>query len=194
MKRLCAILLLAVLLAGCGAQHKQQQAENQPLWNIAWITDTQALDCEWITALVDVLKKNKPKMIIHTGDARFEWANVCAWVDTNDSPAVTLAVSLAQWADDRPWPGRTGATDHAAYLAHLEIVERCGRSEYAASCRELGELAPRLRTAALRRHSRGPHGPALHAKKSRRSGCGCPLGLRGPPAKPDGRGRLRLLP
>ena len=56
-------------------------AEEQPLWNIAWITDTQTPECEWITSLVGKVQANKPSILIHTGDSRFEWANQCAWKD-----------------------------------------------------------------------------------------------------------------
>jgi hypothetical protein len=52
-----------------------------------------------------------------------------------------LARSLQSWALTRPWPGRTGATDKAVYLAHLKIVLRCGQDPHGASVRELAELA-----------------------------------------------------
>ncbi len=58
--------------------------ENKPLWNVAWITDTQTPDCEWITTLLARLSANKPKIVIHTGDTRFEWANRCSWKDVVD--------------------------------------------------------------------------------------------------------------
>ncbi len=52
-----------------------------PMWNFAWITDTQTPDCKRITALVTEVGENRPSMVIHTGDTRFEWANRCAWRD-----------------------------------------------------------------------------------------------------------------
>ena len=61
-----------------------EDRDDKPLWNVAWITDTQTPECEWITALITRLKANKPKIVIHTGDARFEWANRCAWKDVVD--------------------------------------------------------------------------------------------------------------
>jgi hypothetical protein len=57
---------------------------DRPLWNVAWITDTQTPECEWITKLTGRLKADKPSMVIHTGDTRFEWANRCAWKDIVD--------------------------------------------------------------------------------------------------------------
>jgi hypothetical protein len=54
-------------------------AEDAPLWNVAWITDTQTPECEWIATLVARVAANKPKLVVHTGDTRFEWANQCAW-------------------------------------------------------------------------------------------------------------------
>ncbi len=54
-------------------------ADQEPLWNAAWITDTQTTASEWITTLVARVQANRPRMVIHTGDTRFEWANRCAW-------------------------------------------------------------------------------------------------------------------
>lgn len=54
-------------------------ADEPALWNAAWITDTQTPGCEWITSLIAKLQANKPKLVVHTGDTRFEWANQCAW-------------------------------------------------------------------------------------------------------------------
>jgi len=58
--------------------------DHEPLWNLAWITDTQTAECEWITMLLNRVQVNKPKMAVHTGDTRFEWANRCAWQDVVD--------------------------------------------------------------------------------------------------------------
>jgi hypothetical protein len=57
---------------------------DSPLWNVAWITDTQTPENEWITTLIARIRANKPKMVVHTGDTRFEWANRCAWKDVMD--------------------------------------------------------------------------------------------------------------
>lgn len=76
-----------------------------PLWNIAWITDTQTPQCEWITAMIEPVKANKPSMVIHTGDLRFEWANRCAWKDVLDlmriaTPPLELHVAPGNHDDE----------------------------------------------------------------------------------------------
>jgi len=52
---------------------------SKPLWTAAWITDTQTAACEWIDALIARVRAEKPSVVLHTGDTRFEWANRCAW-------------------------------------------------------------------------------------------------------------------
>ncbi len=69
------------------------------------------------------------------------WHSAQEFVQANPSEATRLAQDLRRWAMSRPWPGRTGSTDRAVYLAHLAIVKKCGRETYAASVRELAELA-----------------------------------------------------
>ena len=61
------------------AEDPARAAEEAPLWSAAWITDTQTPDCEWIATLLARAGADKPRILIHTGDARFEWANRCAW-------------------------------------------------------------------------------------------------------------------
>ena len=68
--------IVAFSVADCAAAPARA---DQSLWNAVWITDTQTPDCGRIAALVDRLKAEKPTLIIHTGDARFEWVNQCAW-------------------------------------------------------------------------------------------------------------------
>jgi len=48
-----------------------------PLWKVAIITDTQTRDCERIGALIGGLKAERPKMVVHTGDAHFDWGDRC---------------------------------------------------------------------------------------------------------------------
>lgn len=69
------------------------------------------------------------------------WKKARKFVETHDSEASRLAKKLRVWATSRPWPGRTGSSDCAIYLAHLTIVERCGRDPHGASARELAEEA-----------------------------------------------------
>ena len=54
-------------------------AEEEPLWNVAWITDTQTPACEWVRLLTSRVQAGECEMVIYTGDTRFEWANRRAW-------------------------------------------------------------------------------------------------------------------
>ncbi len=72
---LCFLSCALVLSVGASVA----SADEKPLWNAAWVTDTTTPECEWITALIARVQANKPKMLIHNGDTRFEWANRCAW-------------------------------------------------------------------------------------------------------------------
>ncbi|NIP23063.1 MAG: hypothetical protein GWN67_03285 [Phycisphaerae bacterium] len=90
--RLLRIIILTVCILGiCLAANAQPETkDDKPLWNVAWITDTQTPDCEWINTLCARLSANKPKIVIHTGDTRFEWANQCAWKDAVDMQRVEM--------------------------------------------------------------------------------------------------------
>jgi hypothetical protein len=59
----------------------------------------------------------------------------------NESPARRTISAAFAWADSAPWPGRTGAVDRAIFTAHLSIAHKAGRLNWAASCRNLAELA-----------------------------------------------------
>jgi len=67
--------------------------------------------------------------------------NALNFVTTHTNAATRTAQTLLGWAGSRPWPGRTGSTDKAVFVAHLRIVLRCGQDPHGASVRELGELA-----------------------------------------------------
>lgn len=69
------------------------------------------------------------------------WTSAKQWIHDTDNETGQLAVTLRRWALSRAWPGRGASSDRAVYLAHLEIVERCGKDPHGASCRELAELA-----------------------------------------------------
>jgi hypothetical protein len=77
MKRCSRLLPRATILTVCAlgiclaAHAKAEIQDEKPLWNIAWITDTQTPDCEWITTLLARLSANKPIILIHTGDTIF---------------------------------------------------------------------------------------------------------------------------
>jgi len=74
-RRLAHVSLACMLALAAGLA----SADEEALWNAAWITDTQTPEGEWITTLIARVQANKPKVVIHTGDTRFEWANRCAW-------------------------------------------------------------------------------------------------------------------
>jgi len=72
---------------------------------------------------------------------RLTHKNAQLFIATNKNPVEEKAQQLQAWALSRSWLGRTGSTDRAVYLAHCQIVLRCGREPHGAGCRELGELA-----------------------------------------------------
>ena len=85
MNRLLQACIAVVIILTAGQLPVRADASGErPLWNAAWITDTQTADSEWITALTARVRADKPEIILHTGDTRFEWANRCAWKDSVD--------------------------------------------------------------------------------------------------------------
>ena len=58
-----------------------------------------------------------------------------------DSPARRLARIDQAHAEIHPWPGRTGSSDRAVFLAHLNLAHRSGLPVYHASSRDLAEIA-----------------------------------------------------
>jgi DNA-binding transcriptional regulator YhcF (GntR family) len=77
--------------------------------------------------------------------AATSWLRTCfnsasTWCAT-DSPARRLARTTQVGAEAAPWPGRTGSTDRAVFLAHLNLAHRSGRKVYHASSRDLAEIA-----------------------------------------------------
>ena len=70
-----------------------------------------------------------------------------------DTEGRELGRRAAAWAQRRPWPGRTGATDRLVYVAHADIATQCGKVEYRASVREVAERAGvSFRTATASHH------------------------------------------
>jgi hypothetical protein len=72
------------------------------------------------------------------------------WTQSHESKARRIAKSAITWAESTPWRGRTGAVDQLIYLAHATISHKAGRLIYAASCRDLAELAGIGKTTATR--------------------------------------------
>jgi hypothetical protein len=76
------------------------------------------------------------------------------WSNKNISRGRKYAQKAINWANSIGWPGRTGAYDWAVYLAHSNIAWRSGKIEYAASVRELAEIANISHTAASKANHR----------------------------------------
>ncbi|MBI4672783.1 MAG: bifunctional DNA primase/polymerase [Chloroflexi bacterium] len=72
---------------------------------------------------------------------RHSFENAQKWTRTHEGNARQLARAAREWAPSHQWTGRTGAIDCAVFLAHAEIAYRAGRIVYAASCRDVAELA-----------------------------------------------------
>jgi predicted transcriptional regulator len=63
------------------------------------------------------------------------------WTSSHESPARQAVLAAIQWAENTPWPGRTGAIDRLVFLAHAQLAYRAYSLTYAASCRDLAERA-----------------------------------------------------
>ncbi len=88
----------------------------------------------------DELKKTKGnKAALHYLSRSYDEA--WQWTQSHESKARQTAKSAIAWAESSPWQGRTGAVDQLVYLAHANIAYKAGRLIYAASCRNLAELA-----------------------------------------------------
>lgn len=72
------------------------------------------------------------------------------WTKSHDSKARKFAKSAIEWAEGKAWQGRTGAVDQLIYLAHANIAYKAGRLNYAASSRDLADMAGIGRTTASR--------------------------------------------
>jgi len=89
---------------------------DEPLWNAVWLTDTE---CHWqgcgdkMPPLLNKVAANKPKMVIHTGDTSFEWANRGSWKEVLDllrieTPPIEFHLAPGNHDDEpsravRPW-------------------------------------------------------------------------------------------
>lgn len=69
------------------------------------------------------------------------FASAETWLAEHPSPAIAQCEQMRAWALGTPWPGRTGATDRAVYLAHVDLARRACTLTYAASARDLAERA-----------------------------------------------------
>jgi len=79
--------------------------------------------------------KNAERWLMHSYQEAVEWTK------THESQARQMAMAAITWAESRAWHGRTGAIDQLVFLAHAHIAYKAGRLTFAASCRDLAELA-----------------------------------------------------
>lgn len=89
-------------------------------------------------------RKQADRYLRRSYDKAFHWAK------TNTSVGRQRALDAEAWAMARPWPGRTGAYDRDAYLAHIQIAKTSGKIIYHASCRTISELSNMPRATAAR--------------------------------------------
>lgn len=129
--RVATLLTLMFLLPLLGPSSSAAQ-EQAPLWNLAWITDTQTPDCEWIQALTTRLQAEQPEMILHTGDTRFEWANRCAWLAVRD-----MFLATSPPAEFHLAPGNHDL-EHGVLDQHLREAAVLGRYRLDAGTKQSG--------------------------------------------------------
>jgi DNA-binding MarR family transcriptional regulator len=72
---------------------------------------------------------------------RISYDSALEWTKSNTSRGRQIAENAIAWTESRPWPGRTGTYDREVFLAHAQIAWECGKVVYAASSRELAEIA-----------------------------------------------------
>lgn len=78
-------------------------------------------------------------------EAAIKWLNVCfeaarTWC-LSDSPTRRWARIVQAAAESTPWPGKTGSTNRAVFLAHTNLAHRSGQQTYHASTRDIAEIA-----------------------------------------------------
>lgn len=71
---------------------------------------------------------------------RRSYDNAVLFASGNESKPRQLAKSAMEWANHRPWKGKTGQYDKMVYIAHASIAYQAGRYEYAVSTRTLAEM------------------------------------------------------
>ena len=92
------------------------------------------------------LHQHNPQAAIRWLEASYRKAHLRA--AQTMSPGREAALRAEAWARSRPWPGRTGSSDRAVFLANCEIAKRAGRVTFNAASRRLAELAGVTRRTA----------------------------------------------
>ncbi len=116
--------IVAPLLAGwCPVSFAQADSTgDKPLWNLVWLTDTE---CYWqgcsdyMAPLLERVRANRPKMVIHTGDTSFEWANRGSWREVLqllriETPPIEFHLAPGNHDDEptsavKPWLARAAS-------------------------------------------------------------------------------------
>src|SRR5262249_29377765 len=104
-------------------------------------------------------------------DRAIDWLSFCfqkarAWC-SRESPRRKSAREAMIRAWNIAWPGRTGSTDRAVFLAHTNLAHRSGKETYHASSRDLAEIAGcERRTASLATRRLGKAGLVRLDKRS----------------------------
>ena len=86
-----------------------------------------------------ILYQKNPKTAVQWLERSFQKA--LEFIQANETPARKQVREMLIGAQNSAWPGRTGSTNRAVYLAHATIAYRAARTVYAASSRTLAEMA-----------------------------------------------------
>ena len=82
-----------------------------------------------------------------------------------------IASKALSWAMNRPWPGATGLTDRAVFVAHATAMQKCGKPDYHLSRRDISELAQVSQRTAMLSTKRLMQAGLLQIKRSAEGTC-----------------------
>lgn len=85
------------------------------------------------------LHEKSPDLARRWLERNFESA--VAWVQANESRERLLISDAIEQASQMSWKGRTGSVNRALLLAHLQLAHNAAKLIYAASARDLAEIA-----------------------------------------------------
>ena len=71
---------------------------------------------------------------------RRSYENAVLYTNAGESRPRQLAKSALEWANRRPWEGRTGQYDKMVFIAHASIAYKAGSYEYGVAVRTLAEM------------------------------------------------------
>ena len=99
----------------------------------------------------DLAAKNSAAALHWLADAH---AKATAYIAKNGTDVSQRLARLIAQAERETWPGRTGATDKAVYLAHLRIAADANTPVWAGAARRLADLVNVGRVTAARANGR----------------------------------------